>query len=119
MKKLVLPHGEIELHQNYAILRVFENEHVCQQKAKETFKELKSFFKTENFILISHRTKNYTIDKEVFEKATLKNLIAFGVVSNQPKARERAIEEQNYFNRNFAFFEELQDAIDWSKTFFN
>ncbi|WP_432410950.1 hypothetical protein [Rasiella sp. SM2506] len=118
MKKLVLPHGEIELHQNYAILRIFKNEHVCLKKAKDTFKELKSFFNSENFVLIAHRTQNYTIDKEVFEKATLKNFIGFGIVSNHPKARERAMEEQNHFNRNFAFFEELQEAVDWSRTFF-
>ncbi len=118
MKKLVLPHGEMELHQNYAVLRVFENEHICLEKAKGTFEILKSFFRAKNFILIAHRTKNYSIDKEVFKNATLKNFIGFGVVSNLPEARNRAIEEQNYFDRNFAFFEELQEAIEWSKTFF-
>ncbi|MAZ72545.1 MAG: hypothetical protein CMC70_05295 [Flavobacteriaceae bacterium] len=118
MKKLQLPHGEMELHQNYAILRVFENEHICLNKAKDTFKELKSFFQANNFILIAHRTKNYSIDKEVFENATLKNLIGLGIVSNLPESRERAMQEQDHYNRNFAFFEELQEAIDWSRSFF-
>jgi hypothetical protein len=118
MKKRTFPHGEMELYPNHAILRIFENEHLCSKKARSILKELELFFNKKYFVLISHRTNHYTVDKKAFDEVKSKYFKAFGVVSTLPNSRDRAIEEQRNFPKNFAFFEDLQDAIEWSKTFY-
>jgi len=118
MEKRQLQHSEIEFHTNYAILRVFENEHISLDKARTIFSTLKEYFKNREFIFISHRVANYTLDLDVLDNFKMNTVRGISIVSSDPEARQRAAHEQDHFDKSFVFFEDLNDAIDWAKSFF-
>ncbi len=109
---------DLELFENHAILRIFEQQKLSAENGKALQNKFKEHFGNREFILIKDRKFHYELNFEFYKKTLPKNLIGIAIVSKNQNERERAIEEQQHFDQSFAFFEELEDAIAWSNSFF-
>lgn len=109
---------ELSLQPKYAILRVFENIYVDEDKTSIIRNSLKSFYRNKPFVMITDRKYDHKIDPAVYKSRSLKNMIALAIVSEHSDGREKATDEQPMFEDSFAFFNNVESAIDWAESFF-
>ncbi len=109
---------ELSLQPKYAILRVFENIYVDEDKTSVIRDSLKNFYRNKPFVMITDRKYKHKIDPAVYKNRSLKNMIALAVVSQHSDGREKASDEQPLFDDSFAFFNNVESAIDWAESFF-
>ncbi|MCT8340229.1 hypothetical protein MG296_09210 [Flavobacteriaceae bacterium TK19130] len=107
---------ELSAYPQYALLKVFENVFLDEDKVLDIQSKLKEIFSNKPFVLISDRQFKYDIDLSVY-KLQLPNIKGMAVVSADDYHRERAIMEQPLFNNSFAFFSKMEDAVAWASTF--
>lgn len=109
---------DLTLKETYAILVMNEGVTMSIDVVQQIRDCLKSHYKNRDFILITDRRNEYTIDLSIYRKKTLKNMKGIAVVSQNPKEVERAIQEQALWEHSFTFFKEIEEAEDWAQTFF-
>jgi len=110
------PYYNLIFHDNYVIAEANEGVVIDDDKVNETLKIIFDHYKGNNFTLISHRKNHYTVDIDVYNLKMMKKLIALAIVSSDYSVKEKAILEQLAFNKSFAFFENLEDAIGWAES---
>ncbi|MAT89503.1 MAG: hypothetical protein CMC35_02320 [Flavobacteriaceae bacterium] len=109
---------ELHLFDRYAILKTFENQLMDSKKVKALQKMFAAHFKASEFVLISDRSHQYQIDLNIYKGPKIPTLKGVAVVSKTPGERDRALQEQSLYDNSFAFFENLDDAVQWAKAFF-
>ena len=109
---------ELQLFDRYAILKAFENQWIDHSKTNTLIALFENHFRQNEFVLISDRSNVHQIDLNVYKQSKLPTLKGIAVVSAEPKERDRAMQEQSLFDKSFAFFERLDDAVHWANGFF-
>ncbi|APU69915.1 MAG: hypothetical protein VX712_05730 [Bacteroidota bacterium] len=116
-KEFDLDFGKISIYQNILIARLNEGvlfDVASNRKLLEIGKEI---FKDEDYGYISYRLNSYAVDPMVyFESASVSNLKAIAVVSDNEMTRRNADEVERKFYKNssdFEVFTELNLAISW------
>lgn len=117
-KKLVSDFCELYLYDTYAILQVFENQHIDLAKNEWIRTKYKEHFGNKEFVVIADRRFQHTMDLNIYSQGKMKNKKGLAIVSSMEKEKERALVEQKLFPRSFAFFNSLIDAESWAKNFF-
>ncbi len=113
-----LTYCQLEFHENYVILTMYENSKLNKKTNLEIIEALGDYYHHRDFIFITHRIHKHSIDLDVYKGKTLKNMKGFAIVSKNPEEHKRALIEQELWNKSFVYFEELQDATDWAESFF-
>ncbi len=117
-KKVSSDFCDLYLYDTYAILRVFKDEHLDREKNNWVRSQYKQQFGTREFVVIADRRFNHTVDLDIYKNGKMKNKKGLAIVSTMEEERERALVEQKLFPHSFAFFNNLEDAISWAKSFF-
>lgn len=118
-KKLVSEFCELYLYDSYAILRVFENQHLDLKKNEWVRSKYKEHFGNKEFVVVADRRFHHTLDLDIYKNGKMKTKKGLAIVSSMEEGRERALVEQKLFPHSFAFFNKLEDAISWAKHFFS
>ncbi|WP_103068586.1 hypothetical protein [Aquimarina sediminis] len=109
---------EIELYHQYVIVTINENIEFTLDKASIIREKLRSHYKSNDFILISHRKYKHQISSEVYKHGQLDNMKGLAIVSSSDEERDKAIIEQPLFNKPFTFFSTIEEAKSWAEVFF-
>ncbi len=117
-KKLLSEFCELYLFENYSLLRVFENQHLDEEKNNWIRSNYKAHFGSKPFVVIADRSYRHTIDMNIYKNGKMRNKKGFAIVSTEESERERALIEQKLFPRSFAFFDDLESARAWAESFF-
>lgn len=117
-KRLASEFCELYLYDHYALLRVYENEHLDLKKNDWIRKNYREHFGSREFVVVADRRFHHTLDLEIYKNGKLKNKKGMAIVSSMEEERERALVEQELFPHSFAFFESLEDARSWAEHFF-
>ncbi|MBX2829363.1 MAG: hypothetical protein KTR22_14445 [Flavobacteriaceae bacterium] len=81
------------------------------EKLKET---IDKHFKDRPVVYISNRIHSYSVDPLTYiETSKIHNLLAIAVVSDNINYRESAAYESKFYEKPFAIFETLSEAIEW------
>ena len=102
----------------HAIMVMKKGSAITKPIAKEITDHLDRHYNGKKFILITHRIHAHEIDLDVYKGRILKNMIGFAIVSKNPEEIKRAGKEQSLWDQSFTFFEELNEAEEWAKSFF-
>jgi len=109
---------EIELHDTYAILTTREDQQFTLEKANQIRKELIAFYGKNKFVLINYRKYNHKISKDIYKQGQLQNMKGLAIVSQLKTERDKALIEQKLYDKSFAFFDNLDEAISWAQNYF-
>ncbi|MDY8134805.1 hypothetical protein [Aquimarina sp. 2201CG5-10] len=119
MKELTLPQYNLVFKESHAILVMQKGFAVTVEIAEEITKHLEEYYNGRDFIFLTHRKFFHDIDLNVYKGRILKNMIGYGIVSDDPLEAKRAMHEQSLWNEAFTFFEQLEEAENWAGSFFN
>ncbi|WP_339831634.1 hypothetical protein [uncultured Altibacter sp.] len=109
---------DLTFSETYAIIRVKKGVHLDLKITNELRHKLRSHYKNRPIVLIADRENDHDIDFAIYKQNRLKNTQALAIVSRNKAERERAMLEQEIFDKSFAFFERLEDAENWAISFF-
>lgn len=104
-------------YDHFVIAEAKENTVVNSSVTEEALKLVLQHFNGKSFTVISKRTNKYTIVEEAYSPRIFKKVTALAVVSSDPEVKKRAYKEQLLFKNSFAFFEDLDEAVDWAQNF--
>jgi hypothetical protein len=108
--------GIVTIHDNYLVTVMHEGITVSIEANKILTDLVEVYFKDKPFVYITHRKNSYAVDTSIYkETAKIPNLIGFSVVSKKGMALTNASIEKRFFSKPFEIFEELDEAIAWSK----
>lgn len=109
---------QLSFYPNYVIVEAVEGAKVNNEIVAETLKLIFDHYKKTDFVLITNRKNNYSIDIDIYTVKLMKKLRALAVVSSDSLIKEKAMVEQLAFDQSFAFFENLDDAKGWAESVF-
>ncbi|WP_438423298.1 hypothetical protein [Aquimarina macrocephali] len=109
---------KIDLYDQYVILTINENVNFTLNKASILRDKLRKHYETEGFVMISHRKFEHKVSPEIYKQGLLNNMRGLAIVSSNDKERDKAIMEQPLYGKSFAFFNTLEEAKSWAKSFF-
>ncbi len=109
---------QMELHDHYAILTINENEDLTLKKANVIREKLREYYKTKDFLMISHRKFKHTVSTEIYKKGQLDTMKGLAIVSSNNEERDKAIIEQQLYGKSFVFFKTLEEAKSWAQGYF-
>lgn len=117
-KKHISDFCELYLYDHYALLRVFENQHLDLKKNDWIREKYKEHFGNKDFVVVADRRFHHTIDLNIYKDGKMKTKKGMAIVSSMEEERERALIEQKLFPHSFAFFNSLEDARSWAEHFY-
>ena len=119
MKKIQFPYCDLTCKESHAILVMHKDTSVTVEKSAEITSCLEEHYNGRKFIFITYRKHGHEIDLNVYKGKILKNMIGYAIVSDNPEEMKRAYIEQPLWNEAFTFFEKLEDAEEWARSFFD
>ncbi len=112
--------GNVTIYDQYLITVMHEGITVSIESNELLIDIANSYFKNKPFVYITHRKHSYAVDTAIYtETAKIQNLIGFAVVSTKGMAITNASIEKMFFSKPFEIFEDLEEAINWSKALCN
>ncbi len=109
---------QMQLYDRFVILVINENVTLTLEKASKVRQKLREYYKSQDFLMISHRKYDHDVSPEVYKQGQLDNMKGLAIVSNSEKERDRAISEQPLYDRSFVFFTCLEEAKSWAEGYF-
>lgn len=104
---------KLELHEDY-VLAVMNEGIVVDKENNAVLIDIAEKHYNKPFIYITHRVNSYSVDPIVYIKtAELELLKGFAVVSKDPVQKSQTSYEKTFFNKEFRYFETVEDAIKW------
>ncbi len=104
---------ELEFYNSFVIVTIFKNVLLTLDKANIVREEIKSYYKSKDFILITNRKFRHKVTREVFQQGYPSNMKGLAVVSKEKTERDIAFIQQKLYNKSFAFFTCLEEAKSW------
>ncbi len=117
IKKFDYSFGVVYYYENYVIADLKENAKVDNAVSKMILRDIHEFYKSTKVVYISNRQFLYDIDPSVYKLINPKKLIGIAIVGKGSEIRKRASVEQSLYSGSFSFFENMDSAISWAKSF--
>ncbi|GAA4278970.1 hypothetical protein GCM10022259_36950 [Aquimarina mytili] len=108
----------MQLYDQFVILTINENVNFTLDKASIIRDQLRKYYKSKDFLMISHRKHNINVTPDIYKQGQLSNMRGLAIVSDNSEERDKAIIEQQLYGRSFAFFNTLEDAKSWAEAYF-
>ena len=108
----------MEFYDSYVVIEGIGQFVVDSAIAKKTIQSILDHFKRKEFVIISNRKSDYSLNPDAYSDRIFKKIKGIAIVSQQPQMKMKAMVEQERFEQSFAFFEDLDDAKNWAENFF-
>ncbi len=109
---------KMEFYDSYVIVEGTGQLVVDATIAKKTIQTIVDHFKRKEFVIISNRKSDYSLNPDAYSDSIFKKIKGIAIVSQHPQMKMKAMIEQERFEQSFAFFEDLEDAKNWAENFF-
>lgn len=109
---------ELECYNSFVIVTIYEDVHLTLDKANIVREEIRAYYKSKKFIMITNRKFHHEIDNEVFQQGQLTNMKGLAIVSKEKTERDIALIQQKLYDKSFAFFNTLDEAKSWAEGYF-
>ncbi|WP_452221978.1 hypothetical protein [Lacinutrix salivirga] len=117
---ITLDFCELVFYEGYSIITINEGVLINESVSLQITQILVEYFKDNPFIYITNRINSYSIDPRVYELTSLlENLHTFVIVSNNTSHAHNAEVEQIFLKKPIKIFDELDDAVEWTKDTIN
>ncbi|TXD85130.1 hypothetical protein ESY86_00875 [Subsaximicrobium wynnwilliamsii] len=88
---------------------------VIEPKHNELLNEyIQKLFSGKNMVYVSNRAKSYSVNPMIYTEAQkIPNLVAIAMIPDTALMRKNAEFEKEFYDKPYAIFENLNDAIRW------
>ncbi|WP_271783580.1 hypothetical protein [Aquimarina algiphila] len=109
---------ELEFYNSFVIVTIFKDVLLTLNKANIVREEIKSYYKSKDFIMITNRKFRHEVSDEVFRQGQPSNMRGLAIVSKEKTERDIALIQQKLYDKSFAFFTTLEEAKSWAEGYF-
>ncbi|MFD0861398.1 STAS/SEC14 domain-containing protein [Sungkyunkwania multivorans] len=114
IKQYSLSFGKIKVFDDYIIAEIFEGINLDTALNEILLDICSAHFPKRPFGYISNRVNSYSVDPTVYKyTAKNSNLVAIAVVASGELKKLSANIEKLFFDREFEYFEEIDEAKEW------
>jgi hypothetical protein len=107
---------KIHVYDNYLIAVMNEGITVTSKHNAILQNIANVYYKNKPFVYLTHRIHSYSVDPAIYtETSKIENLVGFGVISKDFKAKSNAEIEKLFLSKPFEIFDSIEDAIVWVK----
>ena len=119
LKNINYPFGEAKYYAKFIHFKFNEDlKEVLLENSKQIFADIEGFYGSDEYVFISERGLNTSLDPSFIKSLNLSKMKALAVVSpDVARRRDELIKEQNYIKGSFAFFTNYEAAEHWARTF--
>lgn len=112
---------EVTIYSDYIYVIMNEGITVVPEYNDILLKLTNTYFKQKDFVYITHRIHSYSVNPTIYLKtARIENLKGFAVVATDSEREVTNTKvEKLFFDKPFALFDYLDDAIHWKNTLLN
>lgn len=109
-------HAEVFVFDNFLIKQVKEGEIFDLEETNNLKLILEQHFKGCKIAYISNRVTSFSVNPLVYKEIEkISNLVAIAVIPNNKKMLKSAEYESKFYNKPFAIFDNLSNAIQWTQ----
>jgi hypothetical protein len=119
--KEILDFCEVTIFPDYIYVVMNEGINVVPEYNDILLRLTNTYFNGKDFVYITHRINSYSVNPTIYLKtARIKNLKGFAVVAaDSEKEIINTKVEKLFFDKPFALFESMEDAIHWKNSLLN
>lgn len=116
-KVQVLNFCTVTFYDSYMVVIMNEGVSVSSKLQDVLIEKALDYFGNKPFVYLTHRKHSYSVDPSIYiETSKIQNLVGFGVIAKDYKAKSNAEIERLFFKKPFRIFEDLDKAISWGKS---
>lgn len=113
----VLDFGTVTFHPSFMLVVMNDGITVTTEKQNILINRANLVYKGKSFVYLTHRINSYAVDTSIYsETSQIENLLGFGVISKNYKAKSNAEIEKLFLKKPFKIFDDLEDAIIWANS---
>jgi len=117
IKEYKIDIGKVQVFDNFMVAILHEGITLTLERTAELIGISEIHFRDKDFGYITLRENSYAIDPTLYTKIRhLTNLKAFAIVSTKEIDRHNYKIEKHFYGKKMAFFETMEEAIEWVKT---
>ncbi len=109
---------DVEFYDSFVIVTIYKDVFLTLEKANIVREEIRTHYKSKDFVMISNRKFKHVVADQVFSKGLPPNMKGLAIVSKEKTERDKAQIQQRLFDKSFAFFDNLEDAKSWAENYF-
>lgn len=114
-KELTLPFCSLKIYDNYMVVIMNKGVHISVEYNEVLQGLAEQYFRNKPFVYLTWRKNSYSVDPAIYKHtASIKNLVAFGVVAEIPVSKANATVEKHFMPKPFEIFDTLADAQSWA-----
>ncbi|WP_124979428.1 SpoIIAA family protein [Nonlabens xiamenensis] len=116
-KKFNYDFGQLFCYDHYVIGKLDEDSLVTTTLATQLLSDIRSHYGKNKVVYISNREFGHSVDPKVYKLINPKQMIGIAIVGNSSIQRIQATTEQSLYNGSFGYFNNMESAVLWAKTF--
>lgn len=109
--------GYMYCYANYVIGQVHKDIVVTNEIAMRMLTDINDYYKKKKIIFISNREFGHSVDPKVYQLVNSKTLVGIAIVGKSKEQKIQAAQEQSLYNGSFGYFNHIDSAIEWAKSF--
>jgi hypothetical protein len=90
---------------------------VTNDIAMRMLTDINDYYKKKKIIFISNREFGHSVDPKVYQLVNSKTIIGIAIVGKSQEQKVQATTEQSLYNGPFGYFNHIDSAIEWAKSF--
>ncbi|RMB59536.1 hypothetical protein EAX61_08100 [Dokdonia sinensis] len=108
--------SEVFIYDNFLVNQIYEGQDIQPHHNNLLKTIIQEHFASSPLIYISNRLHSYSVNPLIYiEAGHITNLVAMAMVIHDDEQRRMAMFEKTFFKKPFKIFENLTEAIVWSK----
>lgn len=115
--KLEYPFGIIYCYDSYVIGQLNPDTVVTNEIAQRMLTDINNHYQKKKIVFISNRELGHSVDPKVYKLVDLKTTIGIAIVGKTKEQKIQATTEQSLYNGSFGFFDNMESAVEWAKSF--
>lgn len=109
-----LGYAEAFIFDDFLINQIREGVTITTAHNKKLYEVITRHFKKKPVVYISNRIHSYSVDPLTYiETSKIHNLLAMAIVTDNESFKKSAKFESKFYNKPFAIFDTLSEAITW------
>ena len=104
-------------YDSYVIGRLNSGIKVDNEIAMRMLTDINDRYGKEKIVFISNREFGHEVDPAVYKLINAKTMIGTAIIGTTKEQRIQAATEQSLYNGSFGYFNNLESAVEWAKSF--
>lgn len=109
--------GSMHCYGSYVISQLNFDIVVTNEVAMRMLTDVSEYYKKKKIVFISNREFGHSVDPKVYKLVNTSTIIGIAIVGKSQEQKIQAATEQSLYNGSFGYFNNIESAIEWAKSF--